>query len=638
VRADSIHAAGVVIGDRPLLEYVPLQQKGTESELVTQFPMGDVEALGLLKMDFLGLRNLDVLDEAVRLVRESEGVELGDLSDLPLDDPKTYDMLARGDTLGVFQFESSGMREALRQVKPTHFDDLIALVALYRPGPMANIPLYARRKNGLEPITYSDERLEPILGSTMGVYIYQEQAMQIAKELAGFSPAEADDLRKAIGKKIRALMDSLREKFLEGCQRNGVSKSVAEALWAENERSADYSFGKAHSACYALIAYRTAYLKANYPEPYMAALISSVMSTKDKVPFYVSECTDMGIEVLPPDVNSSGSDFAVVDGKIRFGMTAVKGVGESAVRAIVRAREEGGRFETLWEFCERVDASQLNRRVLESLIKSGALDSTGAPRRAMLALLDRAMAVGQKAQADAMLGQGSIFDLGGPSDEPAHHHHPPITGDEFDRGELLAFEKETLGLYITSHPLADVRDQLRRKVDTPIRDLPGRPEGSSVTVGGLIAGMRTLVSKSGQPMAFLRLDDSVSQVEVVVFNSTYAQAREFLHEDAVILVKGRVERQGEGETKVKAFEVLPFDAVPLVGEVRLRVDARTAPATFIDDLARVIKDFPGESPVVVDVDTSDGRKRLRLGPGFKVRPAPDFFAEVRVLGSEAQLV
>jgi DNA polymerase-3 subunit alpha len=276
--------------------------------------------------------------------------------------------------------------------------------------------------------------------------------------------------------------------------------------------------------------------------------------------------------------------------------------------------------------------------VLESLIKSGALDSTSAPRRAMLALLDRAMAVGQKAQADAMLGQGSIFDLGGPSDEPAHRHHPPITGDEFDRGELLAFEKETLGLYITSHPLADVRDQLRRKVDTPIRDLPGRPEGSSVTVGGLIAGMRTLVSKSGQPMAFLRLDDSVSQVEVVVFNSTYAQAREFLHEDAVILVKGRVERQGEGETKVKAFEVLPFDAVPLVGEVRLRVDARTAPATFIDDLARVIKDFPGESPVVVDVDTSDGRKRLRLGPGYKVRPAPDFFAEVRVLGSEAQLV
>ena len=300
-RQDGIHAAAVVITRDPLTEYLPIQRKPEpggvleNAPIVTQYEMHGVEDLGLLKMDFLGLRNLDVLDEAVRLVRESEGVELGDLSDLPLDDPKTYDMLSRGDTLGVFQFESSGMREALRQVKPTHFDDLIALVALYRPGPMANIPLYARRKNGLEPITYSDPRLEPILGSTMGVYIYQEQAMQIAKELAGFSPAEADDLRKAIGKKIRALMDSLREKFLEGCQRNGVSKSVAEALWAENERSADYSFGKAHSACYALIAYRTAYLKANYPEPYMAALISSVMSTKDRVPFYVSECTDMGI-------------------------------------------------------------------------------------------------------------------------------------------------------------------------------------------------------------------------------------------------------------------------------------------------------------------------------------------------------
>jgi DNA polymerase III subunit alpha len=237
-----------------------------------------------------------------------------------------------------------------------------------------------------------------------------------------------------------------------------------------------------------------------------------------------------------------------------------------------------------------------------------------------------------------MLGQGSIFDLGGPADEPGQHHHPPITGDEFDRADLLAFEKETLGLYITSHPLADVRDQLRRKVDTQLRDLGGRPDGAAVTIGGLIAGMRTLVSKSGQPMAFVRLDDSVSQVEVVVFNSTYAAAREYLREDAVILVKGRVERKDEGETKIKAFEVMPFDAVPLVGEVQLRVDARTAPATFIDDLARVIRDFPGESPVVVDVDTSEGRKRLRLGPGYKVRPVPDFFAEVRVLGSEAQLV
>ena len=356
VRADSIHAAGVVIGDRPLVEYLPLQQKGADSELVTQYPMGDVEALGLLKMDFLGLRNLDVIDEAIRIIRESADIDLGDLSGLPLDDQPTYDMLARGDTLGVFQFESSGMRDALRQVKPTEFEDLIALVALYRPGPMANIPVFAKRKNGLEPVSYLDPRLEPILSTTQGVYIYQEQAMQIAKDLAGFTPAEADDLRKAISKKVHALMASLREKFLAGCEANGVAHSTAVSLWEENERSADYSFNKAHAACYAMIAYRTAYLKANHPGPYMAALISSVMQTKDKVPFYVNACGEMGIEVLPPDVNSSGEDFTVVEGRIRFGLTAVKGVGEGAVRAMVHAREEGGPFTTLWDFCERVDA------------------------------------------------------------------------------------------------------------------------------------------------------------------------------------------------------------------------------------------------------------------------------------------
>jgi DNA polymerase III subunit alpha len=637
VRADSIHAAGVVIGDKPLVEYVPLQQKGPDAELVTQYTMGDIEALGLLKMDFLGLRNLDVLDEAVRLVREAEGVDLGDLSDLPLDDARTYEMLARGDTLGVFQFESSGMRDALRQVKPTEFDDLIALVALYRPGPMQNIPVYARRKNGLEPVTYTDPRLEPILGETRGLYVFQEQAMQIAKDLAGFSPAEADDLRKAIGKKIRTLMQSLREKFLAGCEASGVSRPVAEALWAENERSADYSFGKAHSACYALIAYRTAYLKAHHPAPYMAALISSVMSTKDRVPFYVAECAEMGIEVLPPDVNESGIDFRVVDGKIRFGLTAVKGVGESAVRSICDARDEAGPYTSIWDFCARVPWQQVNKRVLESLVKCGALDSTGATRRSMLGVLDIAAGQGQKAQADALLGQGSIFDLGGTEAAPAPRHHPPLDGPEFERRELLAFEKETLGLYLTSHPLAELRDQLRRRVDMSLRDVASRPEGSIVTVGGIVASVRSLVSKRGEPMAFVRLDDAVDQMEVIVFNSTYAECRQYLHEDAVLVVKGRVDRREEGETKLRALEVVHFDEAPARGEVRLRVDARRAPSTFIGELARLIREHPGQAPVIVELATSDGPKRLRLGPEYTVRPEPDFFDEVRLLGGDAQL-
>src|SRR6476646_8871685 len=374
IRQDSIHAAGVVISDRPLTDIVPLQQKGSDQEVVTQFGMWDVEALGLLKMDFLGLRNLDVIDKAVELVGNV------DIGKLPLDDPATYAMLQRGDAVGVFQFESSGMREALRQVKPTEFEDLIALVALYRPGPMGYIPGYAKRKNGQEAVTFSDPRLKPITGVTHGICIYQEQYLEIAKQIAGFTPAEADDLRKAIGKKIHALMASLKEKFLEGCAQSGTTPAVANQLWKDMESSQDYSFGKSHAACYALIAYRTAWLRANHPREYMAALISSVMNTKDRVPFYVAACAEMGIEVLPPDVNYSACDFAVVEGKIRFGLNAVKNVGDPAARAIIAAREEGGPFESLWDFTERVDPQCANKRALESLVKCGALDSTGATR------------------------------------------------------------------------------------------------------------------------------------------------------------------------------------------------------------------------------------------------------------------
>src|SRR5829696_3244090 len=409
VRQDSIHAAGVVIGAEPLINVVPLQQKGPDSEVVTQFGMWDAVDVGLLKIDFLGLRNLDVIDKAVELVGGGLTVE-----SIPLDDRKTYEMLARADSMGVFQFESSGMRDALRQVKPTEFEDMIALVALYRPGPMSYIPIYARRKNGQEPVTYIDERLRPITETSYGICIYQEQYMQIAKQLAGFSPAEAETLRKAIGKKIHELMASLKDKFLEGCAANGVTPAVGQQLWKDMEQSQDYSFNKAHSACYALIAYRTAWLRANHPCEYMAALISSVMNTKDRVPLYVNACHDMGIEVLPPDVNTSETDFAVVEGKIRFGLNAVKNVGDTAARAIIAARDADGPFASVWDFTERVDPTVANKRALESLIKCGALDSTGATRLGMLdeRMLEQILGYGQRHQADRIAGQGSIFDLG----------------------------------------------------------------------------------------------------------------------------------------------------------------------------------------------------------------------------------
>ncbi len=439
VRADSIHAAGVVIGDRPLIEYVPLQQKGADQEVVTQFPMGDVEKLGLLKMDFLGLRNLDVIDEAVELIGDL------DIESIPLDDARTYEMLRRGDAIGVFQFESSGMREALRQVKPTDFEDLIALVALYRPGPMQYIPVYARRKQGLEQVVYRDERLRPITEPTHGIAIYQEQSMEIAKQIGGFTPAEADDLRKAIGKKIHSLMASLKEKFIEGCIANGTTAQVARQLWDDMEKAQDYSFNKSHAAGYALIAYRTAWLRAHHPHEYMAALISSVMSTKDRVPFYVNACHELGIEVLPPDVNTSQVDFAVVEGKIRFGLNAVKNVGESACHAIIAARGEGEPFESIWDFTERVDPQVVNKRALESLVKSGALDSTGASRKGMADVLDQALSWGGREQADRIRGQGSIFDLAEDDGAERPRHHPVISTGEYEKGELLRLEKETLG-------------------------------------------------------------------------------------------------------------------------------------------------------------------------------------------------
>jgi len=629
-RQDSIHAAGVVIGAEPLMNVIPLQQKGPDQEIVTQFSMNDVVAVGLLKVDFLGLRNLDVIDKACALIGDL------DIGAIPLDDRKTYEMLARGEANGVFQFESSGMREALRSVKPTGFEDVIALVALYRPGPMAYIPVYARRKNGQEPVHYADERLKPILKDTWGIAIYQEQSMEIAKQMAGFSPAEADDLRKAIGKKIHSLMASLKGKFLEGCATNGVSPAVANQLWQDMEQAQDYAFNKSHAACYALIAYRTAWLRANHPREYMAALISSVMNTKDKVPYYVNACAELEIEVLPPDVNTSQIDFAVVEGKIRFGLNAVKNVGESACRSIVRARDEGGPFASIWDFTERVDPQTVNKRALESLVKCGGLDSTGATRRGMLDCLEQALAWGQKQQSDKLLGQGSIFDLGEPADSGPARHHPVLSAEEYDKGELLHMEKESLGLYVSEHPLTAIREQLRRKTDCPLAELERRRDGEIVTVGGLVASLKQLTTKKGEPMVFATLEDVTGSCEVVAFNSTYAAARDLLVQDRILIVKGRVDHKQAGETKLVALEITGFEAVPERREVRLKVDARIAPAGLIKELADIVERYPGEAPVYIEAVTSVGPRLLELGT--KVQPIADFFAEAKTLLGEAAVL
>ena len=626
-RQDGIHAAAVVIGAEPLIGNVPLQQKGADQEVVTQFSMNTVAALGLLKVDFLGLRNLDVIDKAVELIGGALRIE-----DIPLDDKKVYAMLARGETAGVFQFEGSGMREAMRSVKPTVFDDLIAIGALYRPGPMQYIPVYARRKNGLEQVSYIDERLKEITSSTYGICIYQEQYMEIAKKVAGFSPAEADDLRKAIGKKIHSLMASLKEKFLQGCASNGVATSVASQLWADMEQAQDYSFNKSHAACYALISYRTAWLRANHPREYMAALISSVMNTKDRVPYYVNACDELDIEVLPPDVNESQIDFAVVEGKIRFGLNAVKNVGENACRAIVAARADGGAFTNIWDFTDRVDPQLVNKRALESLIKAGALPGS---RKAMLEVLEQALGSGTAAHDARRFGQGSIFDLG---DEPQQVQYPALSTEEYEKSDLLHMEKESLGLYVSEHPLAAVKDQLKRKTDCPIIELERRRDGEIVLVGGLVSSLKQLTTKKGEPMVFATVEDLTGSVEVVAFNSTYAQARDALVQDAILIVKGRVDHKQMGETKLVALEITAFEATPERKEVRLKVDARVAAAGIVRELAAVVKDFPGEAPVYLDLVTSNGPKVMELGPGYRVKPVPDFFAEVKALLGEAAVL
>ncbi len=674
IRNNSIHAAAVVIADRPLQEIVPLQlaedraapaaangngngsgpgKAERQYKIVTQYSMVPIEEIGLLKMDFLGLRNLDVIEDAIDIIRRSRGEEV-DVEAIPLDDARTFEMLARGEGTGVFQLESEGMREAMKKVKPSQFDDIVALVALYRPGAMSYIPAYAKGKHDPGSVTYPDERLRPITEPTYGCVLYQEQLMAIAREMAGFSGAEADDLRKAVGKKKRDLMATMKDKFIAGLKESGTAPNVAADLWKLNEAAADYSFNKSHAACYALISYRTAYLKANYPAEYMAAVISSVMNTKDKVPFFVNRCEEMGIEVLPPDVNSSDHSFVVSENAIRFGLDAVKNVGHQAVEAILRAREERP-IESIWDFCERVDSRAVNKRAIECLVKCGALDSTGASRKGMLEALPSAQSAGQKAQEDAQLGQGSIFDFGeeagGGGGSSQAQHRPPIPAEEFERAELLALEKETLGTYLSEHPLTEVRGALRARVDCGLAELAAKQDGSWVTVGGIVTECKKIRTKSGSQMMFATLDDVEGQVEMLVFKADQAESAQTIAPDAIVLVRGRIDHKDRGETKLVVQEAERFQpdaaeiaAAPAVtsapsGPFEVEVSHGAFSEALIDEIKAVLEHHRGETPVRVAVRSGDGRTTtLECGERFRVRPSGHLQSELdHVLGSASAL-
>ncbi|MGN6557966.1 MAG: DNA polymerase III subunit alpha, partial [Solirubrobacterales bacterium] len=671
IRNNSIHAAAVVIADRPLQEIVPLQLAEDRSapavsngngngsgkperqyKIVTQYSMGPIEEIGLLKMDFLGLRNLDVIEDAIEIIERSRGERL-DIAEIPMDDAKTFEMLAKGDSTGVFQLESEGMREALKKVRPTEFDDIVALVSLYRPGAMDYIPAYAKGKRNPAEVTYPDPRLRPITEPTYGCVLYQEQLMEIAKQMAGFSPSEADDLRKAIGKKKRDLMATMKTHFLEGMKKSGTADKVGADLWGLMEKAADYSFNKSHAACYALIAYRTAYLKANYPAEYMAAVISSVMNTKDKVPFFVNRCAEMGIDVLPPDVNSSDHSFVVAENAIRFGLDAVKNVGHSAVEAILRAREDKP-VESIWDFCERVDSRAVNKRAIECLIKCGALDSTGDTRKGMLEALPAAQSAGQKAQEDAQLGQGSIFDFGDDSEgggmQSQVQHRPPISAAEFDRAEMLAMEKETLGTYLSSHPLTEVGPALRARVDCSLAQLGGKPDGAWVTVGGIVVECKKIRTKSGNQMMFATLDDVEGQVEMLVFKADQSESAEVIQPDAIVLVRGRLDHKDRGETKLVVQEAQRFEpdeaeitsaakkvtALPS-GPLQVSIElAKLRDPKVMDELKSLFEDHKGEAGVHFLIQTSDGPRKLKTGEDFRVQVSPHLRYELnQLLGPDA---
>lgn len=553
IRSHGVHACGVVIAPQKLINYVPLEfaQKGVVS---TQFPMGQIEELGLLKMDFLGLSNLTTINNTLRIIKKVNGEKI-DLSQLALEDEDTYQLLQRGDTTGVFQLESAGMKRYLRDLKPSSFDDIIAMVALYRPGPMQFIDSFIRRKHGSEAISYLHPKFEASLKSTYGILVYQEQFMQISKDFAGFTGGQADTLRKAVGKKKIDLMRKVKDDFIKGAvEFSGADPKIAETFWTQLEEFANYCFNKSHAACYALIAYWTAYLKAHFPDAFMAALMTSDHKDIDRLAIEIGECKRMGIKVLPPDVNDGFVEFAVVPGKneIRFGVSAVKGVGTGAVEEIIRAREDGGKFTSVEDFAKRVSTAKFTKKAWESLIKTGGFDSLG-DRSDIMFNLENIQAFASKLQKEALSGQTDLFSgLMGPANiQPTISLQPaPVKHTEKER---LTWERELLGLYVSAHPL-DNYDKYFEEQSIPLASFTSEADGTRVTLGGLVSSVRTIITKSGTKMAFVKLEDKTGETELIVFPNLYEQIGAKLVQDAVVRATGKVsarDRDGNLENEAK---------------------------------------------------------------------------------------
>ncbi|MGO0121910.1 DNA polymerase III subunit alpha [Desulfothermobacter acidiphilus] len=601
-RHASTHAAGVVITPEPLLRLVPLHRM-PDGTVATQLAKEGVEALGLLKMDLLGLRTLTVIRDTLRHL-ERRGVKLCP-EELPLDDENTFRLLARGDTVGVFQLESGGMRALLRSFSPSCFEDLIALVALYRPGPLGSgmVEDFIQRKHGRVPVEYPHPWLEPILKETYGVIVYQEQVMQIASRLAGFTLGEADLLRRAMGKKKPEELAALRSRFVAGAVEQGVEAKLAEEIFDRMEYFAGYGFNKSHSAAYALVAYQTAYLKANFPVEYMAALLTSVRDRSDKIALYVEECRRLGIEVLPPDINESERDFSPVNARIRFGLAAVKNVGEGAVEAILNARKEGP-FRNLVDFYRRVDSRALNRKVIESLAKAGAFASMGHTRKAVLAQIDESLKLATRLRNhDNRQLQPCLFPA---LEEEVGELRLGLNGEEFSRRELLRLEKEMLGLYLTGHPLAEYRDLLRLLANTQVADLAEMHEEEEVTLGGLVVGVKRLQTRRGEAMAVAQLEDLTGAVEAVLFPRVYQECRGCLRPEGVVLVRGK-RSGGDGDRlRLVVEEMRLLD----LSKVQMVLQLPQQESDFLGDLKEVLRQYQGSCPVYLRLPGKSALRRI----------------------------
>ena len=634
-RHASTHAAGVVIADRALTEYMPLY-KGKKGEVVTQFDMKCVEKIGLVKFDFLGLRNLTVIANTLELIAAQGGTP-PDLSNLDFNDPATYRLLASGETTGVFQLESSGMKDLLVRLKPESFDEIIALVALYRPGPLDSgmVDDFVVRKHGKKKVEYLVPQLEPILKETYGVIVYQEQVMKIAGELANYSMAEADDLRKAMGKKIPEIMAMHRERFMQGAIDNGIPADKAGKIFYFMEKFGGYGFNKSHSAAYAMIAYQTAFLKAHFPVEFVASLLTSEMHSTDGVVKYIAECRSQGIEVLPPDINESDKAFTVIGSKIRFGLAAVKNVGENAIESIVAARNDG-KFSSQFEFCERVDLKKVNKRVVEGLIKCGAFDSTEAFRSRMMASLEDCVDYGQRLQKEKADPQISLFDL--KADQFTINLPNMSEIDEWDEKQLLAFEKESLGFYITGHPLSEYEDILEKFANTNSSTLKEQNDGDAVRIGGMIRSTKIIKTKKGDLMAFVTLEDLHGSVEIIVFSTLYAKVYDLLTDDSSILVRGHLQKD-ENSVKILADTLIPMDKAEETWStsIHFNLDITRTDKALLEKLKSVFKRYPGSCRGYVHLlDPEKTETIIALSDATKLKAGSSLIREVnRLLGYSA---